>query len=87
MAFEYNGESNVLCLGARTRMCCILVLKRQWEKEIMCRRLQGVGIIKNCISQNIFGIQKGEGMKGPRWGYSKHFQFLRYRGFKLKLII
>lgn len=77
-----------MCLVARTRMCFMLALERQWEnEELMCKRLQGVVIIKNCINKSILGIQKGEGMKWPRWGYSNHSQSLRLRGSKLILII
>lgn len=42
---QYNEGWNVLYLVASTRMCYLLVLERQWEKEeIVCKRLQSVVI-------------------------------------------
>lgn len=51
----------------------------------MCKRLQCCDI-KNCTNKSIFGIQKGEGMKGLRCGYSNHLQSLRLTGLRFILI-
>ena len=67
LTFRYNEGWNVLYLVASTRMCYLLVLERQSEKdERVCKRLQCCDI-KDCTNKRIFGIQKGEGMKGMRW--------------------
>lgn len=47
LTFRYNEGWNVLYLVASARMCYLLVLERQWEKEeIVCKRLQSVVVLR-----------------------------------------
>lgn len=53
LTFRYNEGWNVLYLVADTRMCYLLVLERQWEKEEkVCKRLQSV-VISRTVQTSI----------------------------------
>lgn len=88
IGFRHKGRRRVLCFVARIRMYCLLVPERLWEKEdeIMYKRLQCCDI-SNCMNKSIFGIQKGKGMKGLRWGCEATILTMRLKGFKLTWIV
>ena len=59
LTFRYNEACNVLYLAANTRMCYLLVLERQWEKEEkVCKRLQSVVISRTVQTSISLGFRK-----------------------------
>lgn len=82
LTFQYNEGWNVLYLVASTRMCYLLVLERQWEKEeIVCKRLQSV-VISRTVQTSV-SLEFRKEKKWMRWGHGNRSWYFKLRGFKL----